>query len=179
MFDDDYIFENDDEILFKDNEILLLKHCNSSIDRAHIKKKLKEYDGSWNFIQLNNEINEVLPDDWNVKNFDFIANIYADMYNRSFYNNLFENLQLSDLTSYLDTSRKQPSSNIVTGEQYEEYKLYGMKNPSIHEWTSFFIIDLHYLFNLYTHTTKFKFGNLDNFIEFCYKTSNTKRLPFH
>ena len=179
MFDDDYIFENDDEIQFKDNEILLIKHCNSLIDRAHIKNKLKEYDGNWDFIQMSDETNEVLPDDWIIKNFDLIKDIYADMYNRSFYNNLFENLKVSDLTYYLDNIRTHPSAKIVTGEQYEEYKLYGMKKPSIHEWTSFFITDLHYLYSLYTHMTKFRFGSLESFIQFCYKTSDTKRLPLY
>jgi hypothetical protein len=67
---------------------------------------LKEYDGNWNFIQLSDEVNEVLSDDWIVKNFDVIANIYADIHNKSFYNNLFEHLRLSDLTSYLDPSLK-------------------------------------------------------------------------
>ena len=76
----------------------------------------------------------------------------------------------------MKTSSYSDSSNI-NWDEYEEYKLYNIKNQGLDIWTSFFIEEVFYLYND-LNSSKTKFGKFSEFIEFCYINSSTnKRLP--
>ena len=178
MFEEAEVFERDDNIIFKKNSITLQKIENENTSRSFLKKKLRELDGNWelDIIDKKNEIST--GEEWVSDNEDNIFKIFVDLRSRCNYTDILSNLTFNNLCSYLEAcSKKKYKNQINKWEEYEEHKLYGLKNPSITEWTAFHVIELHYLYNLCTMLTRLKFGTTRDFSMFCFENSCVHRLP--
>ena len=173
MFDDSELFDKDDTIIINKNEIILLK-CNNDKSIKLLQKSMKELDGNWQ-LEVCNEENYNSPESWISKNEKQLILIFQDLKNKAIYSDVLSMLTYTNLCDYLETSSK---SNYIFNNSdwnlYEEYKLYGMKKPNIKEWTSFHILELHKLYS--TYNDYFKLGQIEDFINFCFDNSETKRL---
>ena len=172
--DSDNLFDHDDDIVInqQDNTITLVK--NNDSDSVDLNKVLKNIGGKWN-IELNyspqSSVNQD-PDEWIAnKQYDILINVYEDLYNRLPYIDILHNITFSDFCSYLYDCKSTKRQYDI---QIEEFKMYNLKNPSVHEWAVFFINDIKYLYNNYK---AFSFGTLYDWILFCFEFSNTKQLP--
>lgn len=173
MNEEDFIFDNDDNIvLTKDNIILEKSKDLSSKDQL---KKFKDLDGSWK-LKIYDDTDFIIP---NVNEepicSDKIYTIFSDLQNRSVILDMFQKLTLFDLNEYLQNIKS--NKHDYNWSDYEEYKLYGMKKPNLDHWVSFFVINLHYLYNYIYEEYNINVGTPDEFANFCFKISNTEQLP--
>ena len=175
MYDDSEIFDIDDTIVFSKNKIILQKN-NSQKNETDIQKHLKELDGNWE-LDLSNIDKEIIENsDWIGKNEFLINLVYKDLQIKALYSDVLSKLSLFNLCAFLESSSKSNYKyNNDDWNIYEEYKLYGMKKPTINEWSSFHILELHKLYS--TYNSHFKLGKIEDFIKFCFENSLTLRLP--
>ena len=174
MFDDDSIFDIHDEIVFTKSKIILEKKtCNFSEDE--LIKQLKELDGNWEYnICSDNDILE--NDDWISKNQTKLIHVYQDLMSRSFYNDIFCKLSCADLCDYLNISRKQKQD--ITWSSFTSYKFYGLKKPTVNEWSMHHATELHFLYNLCFQEYGIRFGDPHRFVEFAFKNSFTQKISY-
>lgn len=173
--DDELIFNADDCIILTKNKIILEKQ--NADNSKEFKKKFKELDGCWE-LDLINDSNED-NDDWISINQDKLFSIFEDIKDRTVYTNLFDKLSFSDLCSYLNEHKKSSKKHDMEWSSYEEHKLFGIKYPSLQEWSAHNVIDLHYLFNVLHEYYNFSFGTPDEFINFAYNESDTKKIRMY
>jgi len=173
MFDDSELFDTDDIIVFSKNAIILQKH-NSKQSFEELKKHLKELDGKWELDISDSNTKQI--NSWINNNEHFINSCFKDLQVKSLYSDVLCKINFNNLCDYLECCSK---SNYIYDNHhwnvYEEYKLYGMKKPTINEWTAFHILELHRLYS--TYTIYFKLGKIEDFIKFCFENSCTLRLP--
>ena len=174
MIDDSELFDKDDTIIIHKDKITLIKYNNEK-SLEDLKKSMKELDGNWE-LDIYNEENIISPESWISKNEKHLILIFQDIKHTEIYSAILSKLTYTNLCDYLESSSK---SNYIFDNNdwnlYEEYKLYGMKKPNIQEWTSFHILELHKLYS--TYNEYFKLGKIEEFINFCFINSETKRLP--
>ena len=174
MLDDSEIFDKDDTIILERDKITLQKY-NSKISVYDINTYLKELDGNWE-VHIFDSDDDISSKNWITKNEKQINSIFEELKNKSIYSDVLGTLTYDILCDYLETSTKSEYKFYNSDwDLYEEYKLYGMKNPNINEWTSFHVIELHKLYSTYIEF--FKLGKIEDFINFCYENSVTDRLP--
>ena len=181
MYEDQEIFDINDTIIFQKDKIVLEKiEKNNKLCRTTIKKHLKELDGHWELdvIDDSNSENNVNNEQWIENHNDDIYKMFIELKHKSSYSDILSKLTFCNLCTYLEScSRLKYKYKNKDWNTYEEYKLYGLKNPSEDEWASFHIQELHFLYNLSYQTTTFCLGTMQLFIRFCYENSYTKTLP--
>ena len=176
MFDEDILFDTDDKIIIKNNSIILVKKHDNIQNQIYIQNKLKELDGKWQIeIDDSSTVDKSSCEDWISEHYCKLFSIFHDIKEKSVYIDIFQLLTFSKLTYFLEEQRHTPNVYHDNAENFEEYKLFGMKNPNLNEWTSFFIIDLFLMFNEYNKICNL--GPLDTFIKFVFNNSITKKLP--
>ena len=171
MIEEDALFDYDDNIVITKDKVILQKKKQLQTNAQKIK--FNDLDGSWaiEVVEEGYAESETLIDD------DTVYAIYIDMLYKSKINNILTDLSLGELSEYLSDCKKMKETHDQSWEKYEEYKLYGMKNPSVKEWSSHFMLDLHFLYNMYHHMYGIKLGKPDEFIKFCFDNSDRTRLP--
>ena len=174
MYDELDLFDVNDTIVFNDNKIILQKQDNTK-HVAELQKQLKELDGNWE-LELYNSDKNVEPIDWVEKNENDINILLKEVKLQSISSDILSEVSFSSLSDYLEISSKSNYKYVNSDwDDYEEYKLYGMKKPTINEWTSFHVLELHKLYS--TYYIYFKLGHISEFIRFCFENSLIKRLP--
>ena len=175
MIDDSEIFEKDDNIVLEKDKITLQKYNNDKKSLSDINKLIKELDGNWT-VDIVSDNNCNSQESWITKNEKQICGTFKELKEKSVFSDVLSNLTYDNLCDYLESSSKSMYKyDNNDWNVYEEYKLYGLKNPNINEWSSFHIIELHKLYT--TYDTFFKLGKIEDFINFCFTNSNSKYLP--
>lgn len=172
-------FEKDDTVIFTKDKIILQKEQHNN-DIFLINKYLKDLDGNWNLDVITKKEEDVnySPEQWIHRNENICFEIFNDIKSKSDYSSILSELTYSNLCVYLENCTQvkyvnQDKKWIL----YEENKMYGIKNPCQNIWASFFIKELHFLYNLYTLSSNLSFGTVDEFITFCFDNSYKKQLP--
>ena len=175
MFDESELFDKDDTIIIHKDKITLQKFNNDKSIQV-LKKSLKELDGNWQLDICNEDKNIIISDSWISRNEKQIFTMFQELKNKSIYSDVLYNLTYNILCDYLETSSKSDYEyDNNDWNEYEEYKLYGMKNPNKNQWTSFHIREIHKLY--VTYMDYYKLDKVKKFINLCFKNSETKRLP--
>ena len=177
MNDNEDLFDSEDIIVLTKKSIKFYKNVENITNV--FEKKLKDLDGNWEFINTNDKADDILPDEWISNNQYKYKQIYEDIKYKSEISSICDQLTFVKFMEYLQEMKKcsYSDSSKINWDQYEEYKLYKIKNPGFEIWTSFFIEELFYLYND-LNSSKTKLGKFHEFIEFCYINSSTnKRLP--
>jgi len=171
MIEEDPLFDYEDNIVITKDKVILQKKKN--LETKAQKHKFNDLDGVWEVEVVEDGYSESLD----LINDDIIYDMYTDMIYRSKINDVLTRVTLGSLTDFIFDCQETNCVHDQVWEKYEEYKLYGMKNPHLQEWSSHFMLELHYLYNLYHSVYNLKLGKPDDFIRFCYDNSDTKRLP--
>lgn len=172
--DEDLIFDKDDDIIIEDNKITLIKSNPHDLSKK-MMKNLKELNGTWK-IEFDSSSPKTPTlfteqDRWISNNQDNIMSIYEELIDKSYYNDIFTKLTFDKLCDYLEDSRGYKRKYDVN---IDDFKMYGLKNPSVEEWAMFYRSDILFLFANYR---AYNFGTLYDFINFCYENSHTEKLP--
>lgn len=175
MLEDSELFDKDDTITIHKNKIILNKYNDDDKPIEDLKKYLNELDGNW-ILEFQTDDDFKSNESFILKNDALFYEIFTDINVKSEYSEVLNNLTYPVFCEFLESTRN--SEYIYNNDdwnRYEEYKLFGMKNPNIEQWTSFHIIELHRLYN--TYMLNLNLGNIKNFIEFCYINSKSEQLP--
>jgi len=175
MTDDNVLFDNDDIIIFTKKEIILEKLQYELTVQQN--KKFKDLDGNWKINLLKKEDESDLNSLWITKYENDVYKIYLDIKEKLAYSNILSKITFSNLSEYINYCHEQKRLVLdLEWNDYEEYKMYGLKNPSIEEWTSHHLIELHDLYVHYYIFSELSFGTSNDFINFCYKYSDVKNI---